>query len=77
MMDNKIYFMKLAKKFSRDYWDGDRRAGYGGYKFINNYWKPVAIKIIKQYKLNNKSKVLDIGCGKGYLMYEIKKYCPK
>ena len=77
MMDNKIYFMKLAKKFSRDYWDGDRRAGYGGYKFINNYWKPVAIKIIKQYKLNNKSKVLDIGCGKGYLMYEIKKILPK
>ena len=36
MMDNKVYFMNLAKKYSKDYWDGDRRAGYGGYKFIEN-----------------------------------------
>jgi len=77
MMDNKVYFMNLAKKYSKDYWDGDRRAGYGGYKFIENYWAPVAKKLIKQYNLNNRSKILDIGCGKGFLLYEIKKILPK
>jgi ubiquinone/menaquinone biosynthesis C-methylase UbiE len=77
MMDNKVYFMKLAKKYSKDYWDGDRRAGYGGYKFIDNYWAPVAKKLINKYDLNNESKILDIGCGKGFLLYEIKKILPK
>ena len=77
MMDNKVYFMKLAKKYSKDYWDGSRKSGYGGYKYIENYWIPVAKKLIKQYNLNNESKILDIGCGKGFLLYEIKKILPQ
>lgn len=76
MNDNKSYYMKLAKKYSKDYWDGSRRSGYGGYKYIENYWTPVAKKIIRKYKLSNKSKLLDIGCGKGFLIYEIKKLLP-
>jgi len=77
MNDNKVYYMKLAKKYSKDYWDGSRKSGYGGYKYISNYLTPLAKKIIKIYKLNNKSKILDIGCGKGFLLYEIKKILPK
>ena len=77
MMDNKVYFMKLAKKYSKDYWDGSRKSGYGGYKYIEKYWIPVAKKLIKQYNLNNESKILDIGCGKGFLLYEIKKILPQ
>jgi ubiquinone/menaquinone biosynthesis C-methylase UbiE len=73
MLDDKIECMKIASKFEKDYWDGDRRYGYGGYKYIKNKWSDVAKKLIKNYKLNNKSKILDIGCGKGYLLYEIKK----
>ncbi len=63
----------LAKKYDYDYWDGDRRINYGGYHYRPGYWTPIAEKMIKKYKLNNKSKVLDIGCGKGFLLYEIKK----
>ncbi len=77
MNDNKVYYMKLAKKYSKDYWDGSRKSGYGGYKYIPDYLKPLAKKIIKIYKLNNKSKILDVGCGKGFLLYEIKKILPK
>tara|TARA_B100000029_G_C17591422_1_gene962625 strand:- start:1212 stop:1883 length:672 start_codon:yes stop_codon:yes gene_type:complete len=77
MMNNKVYCMKKARKFDYNYWDGSRRYGYGGYKFIPGRWTPVAKKIIKNYKLNNSSKILDVGCGKGYLLYEIKKILPK
>ncbi|MDC3030989.1 class I SAM-dependent methyltransferase [Candidatus Pelagibacter sp.] len=72
MNDEKVKSMKIARKYSKDYWDGNRKYGYGGYKFIPGYWTKVAKKIIKKYKLSNNSKILDIGCGKGFLLYEIK-----
>ena len=77
MIDEKIYCMKVAKKFDIDYWDGERRYGYGGYKYMAGRWKPVAEKIISIYKLNNDSKILDVGCGKAFLIYEIRKILSK
>lgn len=73
MINQKVDCMKIAKKYNYDYWDGDRRFGYGGYKYINGYNKVLAEKLIREYSLNNNSKILDIGCGKGFLIYEIKK----
>ncbi len=66
----------LAKKFDFDYWDGDRRICYGGYKYIPGRWSNLAKQMIDYYGLNSNSKILDIGCGKGYLLYEFKKYLP-
>jgi len=77
MMSNKIKCMKVAKRYSYDYWDGKRDYGYGGYKYIPGRWNSVAKKIIRIFKLNNKSKILDFGCGKGYLLYEIKLILPE
>tara|TARA_B100001057_G_scaffold493585_1_gene588348 strand:+ start:3663 stop:4325 length:663 start_codon:yes stop_codon:yes gene_type:complete len=77
MMTNKVLCMKVAKKYDKDYWDGNRKYGYGGYKYIQNYWKKTAIKIINTYKLKNDSSILDIGCGKGFLLFEIKKLIPE
>ena len=68
--------IKNAKKYALKYWDGNRDEGYGGYKYIPGYWREVAKKLIKTYSLNNKSKILDIGCGKGFLLYEIHKLIP-
>ena len=48
--------MKISKKYDLDYWDGDRKYGYGGYKYIPGYHRLLAQKIIKQYNLNNDSK---------------------
>ena len=62
---------ELAKKWDFDYWDGDRRINYGGYKYIPGRWAPVAEKLIDHYKLGPKAKILDVGCGKGFLMFEI------
>jgi len=68
---------ELAKEFDFDYWDGDRRINYGGYTYKPGYWTPVAERMIKIYQLNNDSKILDIGCGKGYLLLEIRKLLPE
>ena len=77
MQSKKIHCMKVAKYYEKDYWDGDRKYGYGGYKYIPGRLTSVAKKIIKKFKINNNSKILDVGCGKGYLLYEIKKILPK
>ena len=77
MMDEKVFCMKKAKEYEADYWDGDRRFGYGGYKFLPGRWKPVAEGLIKTYGLKAGSKVLDVGCGKGFLLYEMLQLEPK
>ena len=71
MVDDKVHCMLKAKEYEADYWDGDRRYGYGGYK-DDGRWKPVAQQFIDHYKLGPKSKVLDVGCGKAFLINEIK-----
>jgi protein-L-isoaspartate(D-aspartate) O-methyltransferase len=67
---------ELAKKWDFDYWDGDRRINYGGYKYIPGRWKPVAELLIEHYNLTNDSKILDVGCGKAFLLFEIKQILP-
>jgi len=77
MVDDKVHCMIKAKEYEFDYWDGDRRYGYGGYKFIEGRWAPVAKALIEIYGLKNGSKVLDVGCGKAFLLYEMKKLLPE
>ena len=72
MLDEKVHCMNKSKEYELDYWDGDRRYGYGGYKY-DGRWKVVALSLIKQYNLKEDSKILDIGCGKGHLLFELKK----
>jgi len=76
MVDEKVHCMLKAKEYEADYWDGDRRYGYGGYRYMEGRWKPVAEGLIETYNLTNESKVLDVGCGKGFLLYEIKLLLP-
>jgi len=76
MVDDKVNCMTKAKKYEFDYWDGSRRYGYGGYKYMPDRWKPVAEALIKNYKLSNNSSILDVGCGKGFLLYELKLLLP-
>ena len=68
---------KLAKKYDFDYWDGDRRINYGGYKYIEGRWELVARKMSEYYSLSQNPKILDIGCGKGYLLFDFLKVIPK
>jgi len=77
MVDDKVHCMLKAKEYESDYWDGDRRYGYGGYKYMAGWWKPVAEALIEKYKLTNGSSVLDVGCGKAFLLYELKLLLPE
>ena len=77
MVDEKVHCMLKAKEYESDYWDGDRRYGYGGYKYMAGRWKPVAEALIENYNLTNESSVLDVGCGKAYLLYEMKLLLPE
>jgi protein-L-isoaspartate(D-aspartate) O-methyltransferase len=61
---------EIAKQFGRDYWDGDRKYGYGGYHY-DGRWAGVATSLIRHYGLSASSRVLDVGCGKAFLLYEI------
>lgn len=70
MMDDKVHCMLKAKEYEFDYWDGDRRYGYGGYKY-DGRWKVVAEKLIEVYGLKPDAKILDVGCGKAHLLYEL------
>lgn len=75
MNSDKVASMIRSRKFDHDYWDGDRKFGYGGYSY-DGRWNAVARQLIDLYKLNNNSRVLDVGCGKGFLLYEMKKIVP-
>lgn len=65
--------MRVAMQYGAEYWDGDRKYGYGGYKY-DGRWKPIAHALIKHYKLKDSHSILDIGCGKGHLLSEIKNH---
>ena len=71
-ISNKRRNQVLALKFGKDYFDGDRASGYGGY-YYDGRWIKVAKIIVKKYKLKANSKILDIGCAKGFLMHDILK----
>ena len=76
MVDDKIKCSEIARKYDYDYWDGNRKYGYGGYKY-DGRWSVVAEKMIELYDLKNDAKILDVGCGKGFLLYELKKLLPE
>ncbi|MEI6030897.1 MAG: class I SAM-dependent methyltransferase [Synechococcaceae cyanobacterium ELA739] len=67
---------ELAKKFDFDYWDGDRRICYGGYRYLEGRWEKVARAMVEHYDLPPKPKILDIGCGKAFLLYDFLKVIP-
>lgn len=66
----------IAKRFGFDYFDGDRKYGYGGYRY-DGRWRPVAQKMAEHYQLPRDAAILDIGCGKGFLLSDFQHLLPE
>lgn len=65
----------IAKKFERDFFDGDRKCGYGGYKY-DGRWKSVVKRMRDHYNLPHNAAILDIGCAKGFMLHDFKELMP-
>jgi ubiquinone/menaquinone biosynthesis C-methylase UbiE len=66
---------EMAIKFGSEYWDGDRRCGYGGYRY-DGRWRSLAEAMVRHYRLDQAASILDVGCGKGFLLYEFTQVLP-
>ena len=74
-MQKKDYFRAIALNYGFEYFDGSRDYGYGGYHY-DGRWVAIAEKLISYYDLKPGDKVLDVGCAKGFLLYDLKLVCP-
>ena len=66
---------EVAILYGKDYWDGDRKYGYGGYTY-DGRWRPVAQEMADHYDIKPSDKILDVGCGKAYLLHEFTQVVP-
>lgn len=66
----------IARKFGKEFFDGTRDQGYGGFHYHARFWEPVIPDFQKHYQLNDKSSVLDIGCAKGFMMHDMARLIP-
>lgn len=74
-LGNKEENRAIAMKFGREYFDGPREQGYGGYRY-DGRWLPIAADIVQHFNLKPGDRVLEVGCGKGFLVKDLMKICP-
>ena len=74
-LGNKEENRALAMRFGKEYFDGTREQGYGGFRY-DGRWLPIAEDIVRHFNLKAGDRVLDIGCAKGFLVKDLIKVCP-
>ena len=67
---------RIGRMFGKDYFDGERRFGYGGYNYNPRFWQPVVPDLQKHFHLTKDSSILDVGCGKGFMLHDIVQLIP-
>lgn len=66
----------IARRFGKDFFDGDRKHGYGGFSYHPRFWQPVVPDFQKRYGLTSNSKILDVGCAKGFMLFDFQQLIP-
>ena len=66
----------IARKFGRDFFDGDRKHGYGGFGYLPRFWQPVIPTFQEHFNLDSSSSLLDVGCAKGFMIHDMTELIP-
>lgn len=66
----------IARKFGRDFFDGDRKNGYGGFSYNPRFWQPVISTFKSHFDLTAQSSLLDVGCAKGFMLHDLAEAIP-
>ncbi|WP_257326280.1 class I SAM-dependent methyltransferase [Pseudoalteromonas rhizosphaerae] len=66
----------IARQFDEEFFDGDREHGYGGFNYHSRFWQPVVPDFITHFGLQENSSLLDVGCAKGFMLYDILQQLP-
>ena len=61
---------EIARRFGKEFFDGDRKHGYGGFTYNPRFWKPVVPTFIEHWGLTKENSILDVGCAKGFMIYD-------
>lgn len=67
---------QIARQFGKEFFDGERRHGYGGFQYHPRFWQPVVPAFRKHFQLKGKESVLDVGCAKGFMLFDLKESLP-
>ena len=66
-----------ARKFDKEYFDGERLTGYGGYNYHPRFWTETVKRFREHYNLPDNASILDVGCAKGFMMHDFHALMPK
>jgi len=66
----------VARQFGKEFFDGDRKQGYGGFGYLPRFWQPVIPDFQQHFNLTSVDKVLDVGCAKGFMLYDMQQHIP-
>ncbi|MDQ3003172.1 MAG: class I SAM-dependent methyltransferase [Fibrobacterota bacterium] len=66
----------LARQFGKDFFDGERDCGYGGFNYSPRFWQPVIPDFSAHFGLTPQSSLLDVGCAKGFMLFDLSQAFP-
>ncbi len=76
LLEKSPEIVRIAREFGKEFFDGDRKYGYGGFTYNKRFWDIVVRDIVEYYQIKPNAKILDVGCAKGFMIYDFKRQYP-